>query len=156
MEEPRQLDWPKLPTKSDEEKTTPRSDFPPVEKIFYAENSEVSCVTAEKVGEFRSANNHAVVKYPELQERPPPGLASNPVTSFEEAFAKYSEILRKVSWKHFKKLSPIQSQVWPILLKGHDLTDIAQIGIGKPLAFLLSAALVHIDSQALQGQSVSS
>ena len=48
----------------------------------------------------------------------------------------------------FSEPSPIQTQAWPILLKGHDLIGIAQTGTGKTLAFLLPA-LIHIEGQPI-------
>lgn len=46
----------------------------------------------------------------------------------------------------FEKPSPIQSQAWPVLLKGEDLIGIAQTGTGKTLAFLLPA-MIHTEGQ---------
>ncbi|XP_070389469.1 probable ATP-dependent RNA helicase DDX53 [Dermacentor albipictus] len=139
-EEPRtSLEWAKLPAKSDKEERMSRADFLPVGNNFYAEDPEVACVTAQEVGEFRSANNDVVSKYPGAQERPPPSVASDPFTSFE-----YLAIL-----DNFKKQSRCFSNTWPILHRCHDMISIAQKGTGKTLAFLLPAALVHVDSQAL-------
>ncbi|KAH7960715.1 hypothetical protein HPB49_022520 [Dermacentor silvarum] len=67
------------------------------EKFLGAGNPKVAHVSAEEVGELRSANNDAVVEGPGAQERPPPIVATNPVASFEEAFAKYIQ----KSWKTF-------------------------------------------------------
>ncbi|XP_072142911.1 probable ATP-dependent RNA helicase DDX53 [Dermacentor andersoni] len=144
-EQPRtSLEWAKLPTTSDKEKRMPRADFLPVGKNFYAEDPEVACVTAQEVGEFRPANNDVVSKNPGAQEHPPPSVSSDPLTSFEEAFAKYLAIL-----DDFKKQYRCFSNTWPILHRYHDMISIAQKGTGKTLAFLLPAALVHVDSQAL-------
>ena len=49
----------------------------------------------------------------------------------------------------FEKPSPIQSQMWPILLCGKDCIGVSQTGSGKTLAFLLPAFL-HIDAQLAQ------
>lgn len=48
----------------------------------------------------------------------------------------------------FSKPSPIQSQAWPVLLKGEDLIGIAQTGTGKTLAFLLPA-MIHTENQLI-------
>lgn len=48
----------------------------------------------------------------------------------------------------FEKPSPIQSQAWPVLLKGEDLIGIAQTGTGKTLAFLLPA-MIHTEFQSV-------
>ena len=71
--------------------------------------------------------------------------APNPITTFEESsFPSY--ILDVVKSKKFEKPTPIQSQGWPIVLKGHDLIGIAQTGSGKTLGFLLPG-IVHIKAQ---------
>jgi len=46
------------------------------------------------------------------------------------------------------KLLFLQSQVWPLALRGHDVIGIAQTGTGKTLAFLLPA-FIHIDNQTV-------
>lgn len=64
----------------------------------------------------------------------------NPVQTFEQAFRPYPEILEEIYKQNFEVPSPIQSQGWPILLKGYDLIGIAQTGTGKTLyspSFLL-------------------
>ncbi|KAH7960747.1 hypothetical protein HPB49_022761 [Dermacentor silvarum] len=98
--------------KIDEEKTTRWADFRPVGKHFYTEEPEFARMTAEDVGEFASASGDAVVKYPEAKERPLPGAATNPVTSFEEAFAKYPEILGEV-YKNWSQDTVSNSQPRP-------------------------------------------
>ena len=55
-------------------------------------------------------------------------------------------ILDEIYKQKFEKPSPIQLQMWPILLQGMDCIGIAQTGTGKTLAFLLPA-LIHIDNQ---------
>ncbi|KAI8543750.1 hypothetical protein RHMOL_Rhmol08G0242700 [Rhododendron molle] len=46
----------------------------------------------------------------------------------------------------FVEPTPIQSQGWPMALKGRDLIGIAETGSGKTLAYLLPA-LVHVSAQ---------
>lgn len=55
----------------------------------------------------------------------------NPVCKFEQAFHQYPEILDEIYKQSFEKPSPIQSQAWPVLLKGKDMIGIAQTGTGK-------------------------
>jgi ATP-dependent RNA helicase DDX43 len=69
-----------------------------------------------------------------------------PVKTLKQAFCNYPEILDECKRQNFNKPTPIQSQLWPILLKGLDCIGIAQTGTGKTLAFLLPA-LIHIDNQ---------
>jgi len=48
--------------------------------------------------------------------------------------------------KPFSNSSSLQSQMWPLVLRGYDVIGIAQTGTGKTLAFLLPA-FIHIDLQ---------
>ncbi|XP_072142912.1 probable ATP-dependent RNA helicase DDX53 [Dermacentor andersoni] len=141
--------WAKLLAKSDYEKTTCWAYFRPVGKRFHTEQAELARLTAEDVGEFRSANNYAVVKYPGAPERRLRGVATNPVTSFEETFAICPEISKKVYKNGLKILSEIHNQAQETLTQGHDLVSIGRTGAGKDFAFSSPAALVHVDNQAL-------
>ena len=51
----------------------------------------------------------------------------NPVVTFDEAFYQYPEILAEIAKQGFEKPSPIQSQMWPLALKGYDVIGIAQV-----------------------------
>lgn len=53
----------------------------------------------------------------------------------------------EITKQGFEKPSPIQSQAWPVLMKGEDLIGIAQTGTGKTLAFLLPA-MIHTELQS--------
>lgn len=46
----------------------------------------------------------------------------------------------------FQEPTAIQSQGWPMALKGKDLIGLAETGSGKTLAYLLPA-IVHINAQ---------
>jgi ATP-dependent RNA helicase DDX43 len=92
---------------------------------------------------FRLSHNNIMVShYSKEDTRSIP----NPVLRFDQAFGHYPELLEAVSSQGFSEPSPIQSQSWPILLKGYDMIGIAQTGTGKTLAFLLPA-MVHIQGQ---------
>lgn len=97
---------------------------------------------------IRSENNNISVSHvfedKEGDESLPPIL--NPVWKFEQCFADYPDLLEEVQKQGFTKPSPIQSQAWPILLKGHDMIGIAQTGTGKTLAFLLPG-MIHTEYQ---------
>lgn len=98
-----------------------------------------------KVYFFRLTHNNITIShYKADDDRPIP----NPVLTFAQAFAHYPELLEAVQNQQFKDPSPIQSQAWPVLLKGHDLIGIAQTGTGKTLAFLLPA-MIHIEGQPI-------
>jgi ATP-dependent RNA helicase DDX5/DBP2 len=59
-------------------------------------------------------------------------------------FAEYvqDEVLKA----GFSEPTAIQSQGWPMALKGKDLIGLAETGSGKTLAYLLPA-IVHINAQ---------
>lgn len=68
-----------------------------------------------------------------------------PHQEFAEANFPQS-IFTEVTRQGFVAPTPIQSQGWPIALKGRDLLGIAQTGSGKTLAYMLPA-IVHINNQ---------
>jgi superfamily II DNA/RNA helicase len=55
-----------------------------------------------------------------------------PVTSFEQAFKDYPEILSECAKQGFSAPTPIQCQLWPCIMTGHDVVGIAQTGSGNP------------------------
>ncbi len=57
-----------------------------------------------------------------------------------------AEILAQIDAQQFAEPTPVQCQMWPIVLSGYDTIGIAQTGTGKTLGFLLPA-LIHIDNQ---------
>jgi ATP-dependent RNA helicase DBP3 len=71
------------------------------------------------------------------------GSSLRPVMSFEQTGLP-AEMLHAI--RDFVQPSPIQSQVWPIILSGHDLIGIAATGSGKTLGFGLPM-LRHIRAQ---------
>ncbi|XP_058813426.1 probable ATP-dependent RNA helicase DDX43 [Topomyia yanbarensis] len=140
------IDWDALNKQCDEASREQWAKCPPLVKNFYKELPVVANMSPDEVNEFRKNNNNIVVdrtfKDPEKPSAPIP----NPVQSFEEAFYEYPDMLAELAKQKFVKPSPIQSQAWPVLLKGEDLIGIAQTGTGKTLAFLLPA-FIHIEGQ---------
>lgn len=112
-------------------------DHPPVLKDFYVESPEVKAMTLEEVREFRKANFGIMVelfkkedltygfgKYEE-DKRTPEEIEAylfenvpKPVRTIEQAFRSFPEILDECKRQNFRDPTPIQSQMWPILLKG--------------------------------------
>lgn len=146
-------------------------DHPPVLKDFYVEDPEIASMTREEVDKFRKENYDisvsffiketlsycsSVVKNDEeeaMKTKTAEELADlvheqipKPVKTIEQAFGLYPEIIAECKRQNFIKPTPIQAQIWPILLKGLDCIGIAQTGTGKTLGFLLPA-LVHTDKQ---------
>lgn len=68
-----------------------------------------------------------------------------PCMTFEEA-SMPEYILSEVLKQGFDKPTPIQSQGWPMALKGKNMVGISATGSGKTLAFLLPA-MIHINAQ---------
>jgi ATP-dependent RNA helicase DDX5/DBP2 len=56
--------------------------------------------------------------------------------------------LQEITKAGFTEPTPIQSQGWPMALKGRDLIGIAETGSGKTLAYLLPA-IVHVNAQPI-------
>ncbi|XP_071733928.1 DEAD-box ATP-dependent RNA helicase 20-like [Rutidosis leptorrhynchoides] len=116
----------------------PKQDFGnlvPFEKNFYIESPSV-----------RDMNDHEVEIYRERREITVEGLdVPKPIRMFHEAgFPGYC--LDVISRLGFVEPTPIQSQGWPMALKGRDLIGIAETGSGKTLSYLLPA-LVHVSAQ---------
>lgn len=141
------IDWDKLNAYYDKHQNDRWSKLPPIVKDFYKEDPEVANMSHSEVARWRLANQDIQVKRT-FADRPDLRPIPNPVLTFEQAFQHYPEILEEIYKQDFKQPSPIQSQAWPILLRGDDLIGIAQTGTGKTLAFLLPA-LIHIDGQTI-------
>ncbi|XP_004236255.1 DEAD-box ATP-dependent RNA helicase 20 [Solanum lycopersicum] len=118
--------------------TLPKQDFGnlvPFEKNFYVENHAVRAMTDQEVAHYRARRDITI----EGQDVP------RPIQMFHEAnFPDYC--LEVISRLGFVEPTPIQSQGWPMALKGRDLIGIAETGSGKTLAYLLPA-LVHVSAQ---------
>jgi len=59
-----------------------------------------------------------------------------------------AEIMAEIEKNRFIDPSPVQCQMWPVLLTGNDCIGVAQTGTGKTLAFLLPA-FIHIEGQQM-------
>ena len=66
-------------------------------------------------------------------------------------FALLDYCLEVIARLGFVEPTPIQSQGWPMALKGRDLIGIAETGSGKTLAYMLPA-LVHVSAQPRLGK----
>ncbi|KAH0567041.1 probable ATP-dependent RNA helicase DDX43 isoform X2 [Cotesia glomerata] len=119
----------------------------PLKKNFYIEDPQVANMSPEEAARIRQSKNNIDCRVMiEDVENPENNKVPNPVTTFEQAFRNYPEILDEIRKQGFQEPSPIQCQAWPVLLSGKDMIGIAQTGTGKTLAFLLPA-LIHIDGQ---------
>ncbi|XP_043068175.1 probable ATP-dependent RNA helicase DDX43 [Drosophila bipectinata] len=143
------IDWDALNKASEKAAAARWAKCPPLTKDFYEESPEVADLSASEAEKIRKENNGTTVSHvfvaKEGETLPP---IPNPVWKFEQCFAKYPDLLGEVMKQGFSKPSPIQSQAWPILLKGHDMIGIAQTGTGKTLAFLLPG-MIHTEYQSI-------
>ena len=105
------------------------------EKDFYIEHPDVSKRPDAEAQAWRASKQIVVVG----QGVPKPCL------TFEEgSMPEY--VLSEVMKQGFEKPSPIQSQGWPMALKGKNMVGVSATGSGKTLAFLLPA-MIHINAQ---------
>lgn len=140
------IDWAAFNRQSEDFTKEFWAKLPDIIKNFYQEDPEVANFTPEQVAEIRALNNNISVGY--VFENSQKVHIYNPVTSFEQCFRDYPEIMEAIQNQGFAKPSPIQAQAWPILLSGQDMIGIAQTGTGKTLAFLLPA-FIHIEGQTI-------
>lgn len=120
--------------------------YPKLLKNFYNEDPKITSLTPEEVAVYREANNNITVSRAFLDQPLADVPIPNPIYDFEQCFRDYPDLLEEIQKQGFPKPSPIQSQAWPVLLKGEDLIGIAQTGTGKTLAFLLPA-MIHTEFQ---------
>lgn len=118
---------------------------PKMHKDFYVVHPEVTNMTEEDAELFRRESLNIVVSRTFAEEGSTEEMPK-PTTKFEHAFEKFPDLMGEIKKAGFEKPSPIQSQMWPILLSGEDCIGIAQTGTGKTLAFLLPA-MIHTDGQ---------
>ncbi|KAE9616194.1 hypothetical protein Lal_00017497 [Lupinus albus] len=111
--------------------------LPHFEKNFYSESPAVRAMTDDEVDEYRRRREITV----EGRDVP------KPVKTFHDVgFPEY--VIQEIEKAGFTEPTPIQSQGWPMALKGRDLIGIAETGSGKTLAYLLPA-IVHVNAQPI-------
>ncbi|KAK6148313.1 hypothetical protein DH2020_019225 [Rehmannia glutinosa] len=116
----------------------PKPDFRGLtafKKDFYVESPSVRAMTEQEVMMYRARREITV----EGHDVP------KPIRMFQEAnFPEYClEVIARLG---FVEPTPIQSQGWPMALRGRDLIGIAETGSGKTLSYLLPA-FVHVSAQ---------
>jgi len=110
-------------------------ELTPFEKDFYIEHPDVRKRSEAEAEAWRASKQIVVVG-----EGVP-----KPCMTFEEA-SMPEYILSEVLKQGFDRPTPIQSQGWPMALKGKNMVGISATGSGKTLAFLLPA-MIHINAQ---------
>jgi len=139
------IDWDNLNANREEMERQRWEHLPELFKNFYEEHKDVTARSEHEVELHRKMNNNIEVRNFNEDDTSP---FMKPVSTFEEAFHNFPDILATINKQGFKTPSPIQSQAWPYLLSGKDMIGIAQTGTGKTLAFLMPC-FVHIDNQKL-------
>lgn len=139
------IDWDKANAEAEAARKARWAECPLLIKDFYEEHPEVTNMSDEEVSQFRLENKNIVISRTFAKEVSTEGMPK-PTTKFEHAFEKFPDLMTEIKKAGFEKPSPIQSQMWPVLLRGEDCIGIAQTGTGKTLAFLLPA-LIHTDGQ---------
>uniref|UniRef100_A0A8B9LTY5 RNA helicase n=1 Tax=Astyanax mexicanus TaxID=7994 RepID=A0A8B9LTY5_ASTMX len=137
------IDWTNIRENREKYETMKWQDLPPLKKNFYIEDEAVARRSAEEITVWRKENNNIFVDDLKEGEK---RVVPYPVYTFLEAFQHYPEIMENIHRVGFQKPTPIQSQAWPVVLKGLDLIGIAQTGTGKTLAYLLPG-FIHMDEQ---------
>lgn len=112
-----------------------KTELVPFEKNFYLEHPDVT-KRSEQEAEAWRASKQIVVRGTDIPK---------PVLTFEEA-SMPEYVLSELIKCGFEKPTPIQSQGWPMALKGRNTVGISATGSGKTLAFLLPA-MIHINAQ---------
>jgi ATP-dependent RNA helicase DDX5/DBP2 len=107
----------------------------PFEKDFYIEHPAVTARPESEAQAWRASKQIVVVG----------SGVPKPCMTFEEA-SMPEYVLSEVLKCGFDKPTPIQSQGWPMALKGKNMVGISATGSGKTLAFLLPA-MIHINAQ---------
>ncbi|KAL7522397.1 hypothetical protein ACHAWX_007083 [Stephanocyclus meneghinianus] len=107
----------------------------PFEKDFYIEHPAVTARPESEAQAWRASKSIVVVG----------SGVPKPCLTFEEA-SMPEYVLSEVLKCGFDKPTPIQSQGWPMALKGKNMVGISATGSGKTLAFLLPA-MIHINAQ---------
>eukprot|EP00928_Gymnodinium_smaydae_P062707 TRINITY_DN46506_c0_g1_i1.p1 TRINITY_DN46506_c0_g1~~TRINITY_DN46506_c0_g1_i1.p1 ORF type:complete len:719 (-),score=179.64 TRINITY_DN46506_c0_g1_i1:29-2113(-) len=111
----------------------------PIKKKFYQPHPKVRERTLEQDNEIRRGKDIEIL---DCKDEIPP----KPVETFNQVGFP-PQILKKISNNEkIQKPTPIQAQVIPAALEGHDLIGIAETGSGKTLAYLLPM-LLHIMAQ---------
>eukprot|EP01133_Synstelium_polycarpum_P004210 gene4210-4905_t len=112
--------------------TTTLTEF---KKDFYEEDKDLTAMTESEVTEFRSTSEMVVTG----RDIP------KPIRTFAQSkFPTY--IMKEILTAGFPNPTAIQSQSWPVALRGRDMIGLAETGSGKTLAFLLPG-IVHINAQ---------
>lgn len=105
------------------------------EKDFYIEHPDVRKRSDQEADAWRASKQIVIIGE---------GIPKPCMTFDEASMPEY--ILSQVLKQGFDRPTPIQSQGWPMALKGKNMVGVSATGSGKTLAFLLPA-MIHINAQ---------
>merc|ERR1719491_1220864 len=105
------------------------------EKDFYIEHPDVRKRSDQEAEAWRASKQIVIIGE---------GIPKPCMTFDEASMPEY--ILSQVLKQGFDRPTPIQSQGWPMALKGKNMVGVSATGSGKTLAFLLPA-MIHINAQ---------
>jgi len=105
------------------------------EKDFYIEHPDVRKRSDAEADAWRASKQIVIIGE---------GIPKPCMTFDEASMPEY--ILSQVLKQGFDRPTPIQSQGWPMALKGKNMVGVSATGSGKTLAFLLPA-MIHINAQ---------
>ena len=102
---------------------------------------DVEARSLEENQKWQEENNQVKVEALSKSEKE---VTIAPSLTFEEAFYRFPEISETIeAHQDFTTPTPIQSQLWPIALRGRDCIGISQPGSGKTLGFL-APLIAHV------------
>ncbi|XP_004580611.3 probable ATP-dependent RNA helicase DDX43 isoform X1 [Ochotona princeps] len=140
------IDWDQIREEAVRWEKKKWEDLLPIKKDFYVESENTKSMTEEQIDKWRKENFNVMCDdLKEGEKRPIP----NPTCSFEDAFEAYPEVMKNITNTGFIKPTPIQAQVWPIVLQGIDVIGVAQTGTGKTLSYLMPG-FIHLDCQPVE------
>ena len=99
------IDWDNLNLNREENERARWAHLPPMMKQFYSEHPDVTARSEEEVAEFRRRSNNIEVN--NFQEDDDTAIMK-PVTTFNEAFHEFPEVLATIKKQGFQFPSPIQ------------------------------------------------
>ncbi|XP_004623234.1 probable ATP-dependent RNA helicase DDX43 [Octodon degus] len=137
------INWDKIREDASKWEKRKWADLPPIKKNFYVESAATRAMSQVQADNWRKENFNIMCDDLKAGEKRP---IPNPTCKFEDAFQCFPEVMRSIKRAGFQKPTPIQSQVWPIVLQGIDLIGVAQTGTGKTLSYLMPG-FIHLNSQ---------
>jgi ATP-dependent RNA helicase DDX43 len=135
-----EIDWASLNVAYKEYEKNRWKNVKELQKCVYTEHEEIKKLSEKEVNEFKSANMIKVMTPPTKHGD---GAQPKPIRKFKHAFHNHPWLRTDIMLTGFSSPSPLQCQLWPILLSGHDVLAIAPPGSGKTFGYLMPA-FVHV------------